>query len=320
MSVYKNIWQNQIQEKYAEIESNVNKNNGTIFTMFYSVANTAFDWRNLPKGTLPFLPEEFLTYWAQIAYFIDDNGEAKIYPAFPSGKLLENGLYDSYTIIAKNGKQWQRKLSEIELCFCNSLRLPGIVILKEMVNKCSYALSCVDSTLERAMLGDILSCSSKEQLESVLALYDKEKSLAPFKVTANDGFKNDGVKRVPMFDGRERDIMAQWEVFTRYKNVYLTLYGVFNIEQQKGARLTEAESKGNEDIVRYSMMSDMWMQRKDFMKRVVNHFAHNLDIVPNRSVTIDGEDLEEDIEIAQRAKFGADWETGMGGTDNEKVD
>lgn len=312
MSTYHNavpFYHEHIAAKKQEIKENYNSNFAAIYSMFYSIANSAFDWRNLPETILPHMPEDNLIYWGQLAFFLDDDGKPLIYPCYQCGTLLENGLYSNYYMIAKNGKTWTRKLEDIEICFNNSFRIPGVFFLSEFAEKSGFALSAMDATLQKAIMPDIIATDTEEQKSAVSQMLNKQTMLEPFLVTSSEGFKNNEVKRVAMFDIRERSVLEMWNVWTNYKKIYSNLYGIYNIENEKSERLTKGESQSSEDTVRYSMMADMWRERNFFQKRVKEHFGFDLQITPNRSVPIDKETIQE----YQEAELGINEN---GGEDN----
>ena len=299
MSVYHNLFTEKVKENIKNNELLSEQNEYVIYSSFYSVAVSAFNWKNLPKDILIHLPEEFLTFWGMLAFFKDDNGEYKIYPCYPCGILQQNGLYDRYTIISKNGDNWVREAKDVEICLCNSLRLPTIGIIREMTKKTSYALSSVDKAIRKAAFGNLFACKNQEQVDALTELLDNYdvKSLSPFHVTLSEGFNKDEIKSFSIFDNRENDITSLWEVFIRYKNYFYSMFGVYNIEQTKGERLTEAESKGNQDLVRYTLLDDMYRHRKDFCDRVKSHFNYDLQVEVNRTTDFNYENLKKLNEI-----------------------
>lgn len=317
MSVYHNIYRKNFENKYAEIKQETNANSFTIFQNYLSTVVSSFKWGKVPilrKGQL----EEFLAYWARVAFF-DDEGQYKIYPCFPSGTLLENGEYDMYTIIAKNGKQWIKQKEEIEICYNNFSIIPSIYFIEELAEKSSYSLQAVDIALERAIQPPILKAKDESQMKMISEMLDKEKNKMPFRsIFSNES--NQEPEILHIFDNRANDVLALWDVYVRYRNLFYTTFGVNNVEIQKRERLTEAEGSGNDEITRYTLLTDMYEQRKDFVNRVKDHFNYNLTVEISRdSSTVyqiikNQEDKISDTEIT--ISKGANIALS-GGEDNE---
>lgn len=279
MSVYHNIYRKNFENKYTEIKQETNANSFTIFQNYLSTVVNSFKWGNVPilrQGQV----EEFLVYWARVAFF-DDNGEYKIYPCFPSGTLLENGEYDMYTIIAKNGKQWIKHKDEIEICYNNFNIIPSIYFIEELAKKSAYSLQAVDVALERAIQPPILKAKDESQMKMISEMLDKEKNKMPFRsIFSNDA--NQEPEILHIFDNRANDVLSLWDVYVRYRNLFYTTFGINNVEIQKRERLTEAEGSGNDEITRYTLLNDMYEQRENFINRVKEHFGYELTVEINR--------------------------------------
>lgn len=281
MGVFENIYTGQIQAKYKEVFTQTKQSDSLMYQLFYNAVVNSFSWTGLPEHIPTFLPEENLFWWGQMAGFMDD-GEFKMFPCYMGGEYLENGLFSDYIIIAKNGKSWIKKKGDIELCWNNRDKYPSTGIVYEFSEKASYALRAVDTSLERVMLPKIVECADDSQVKAVTDMYDKYKELMPFRVTKCEGFSNGDIRTHTMFDNRETDVLALWDIFTRYKNLFYTTYGFQNTEIQKKERLTEQEAAGNTEMIRYTLMHDMYIQRIDFCERVKNHFGVELGVELNR--------------------------------------
>lgn len=278
MSVFHNIYKEKLDKYYEDLEKKEQGERFFIFQEFYSTVTSTFRWSKVPKTNLFYQPEKYLFWWGQCAFFKDDDGEFKIFPCYPAGTLLENGLYDKWTIIAENGKTWIKDYKDIEICFANTLHLPSCISTQEMVKKCTYALESVDTALRRAISPNVFSCADDNTMK-MLTDYLKDSNTFPlFKIVNNEGFSKEAISLFKMFDNRENDVLALWDVFVRYRNMFLTSRGINTVEIQKKERLTEAEGGANDEFVRYSMLDSEWELRKDFKNRVKEHFDYDLDI------------------------------------------
>lgn len=284
MGVFENIYTSQIQAKYKEVFTDTKISDSLMFNMFYNALTNTFTWKGLPDYIPNYLPEENLFWWGQMAGFMDD-GEFKMFPCYMGGEYLENGLFSDYIIIAKNGKNWIKAKDEIVLCFNNRSRFPSVPIVDEFSEKASYALRSVDVSLERAMIPKIIECADEAEQKAITDMYDKDKNLMPYKVTRCEGFSNGDIKLHTIYDNRETDIIALWDIFTRYRNLFYISYGFQTTEIQKKERLTEQESAGNVELTRYTFLEDMYRQRADFCERVKEKFGVNLEIELNRDTS-----------------------------------
>lgn len=292
MGVFSNIVNEKYSKACKQVESNLRFSSNLLFQSFYSIAINAFKWKNLPENVLEFLPEEYLIYAGRMGFFKNKN-EYKMLPIFPNGTLLENGEYTSYNAIAKNGNQYLLGKEEVSICYNNSLQLPTISIIEEWAKRAGYSLSAVDSSLLRAITPDIVAVDNKEILDSLTNIWEKEKKLIPYNITANENFLDENkFKRIAMYDSRERNVLEQWEVFEKYRGFFQNLYGVYSIGVRKNERLTTSEATGNMDNVRYSFYDDMLYNRQSFCEDVKKRFNYELDVETNRSIPVTKEEIE----------------------------
>lgn len=302
MGVYQNVTAGEYSAKMKEIQLELNANTCDHIFSFYLLANNAFLWDNLPEDCLKFLPEEYLIYWGRFAYWQEGEKEF-LYPCYPAGALLENGEYAEYTCVAKNGKVWRKKKEDIEICFANSMRIPLFGFIKQWADKCGFALSSIDAMLERAIYPDIIACKNKGQLDAISeSMRDKNGKLLPFKAMNVDGYEKQVPAKIPLFDNREKDVISLWEIYQKYKSNFMNFYGVFTVGINKNERLTENESKGNMDAVRYSMFSDFYTCRLDFVDRVKKHFGKEIICIKNRSIPVTPDEIKEE-EIMNNTSF-----------------
>lgn len=296
MGVFSNIVNEKYSKACKQVESNLNFSSNLLFQSFYSIAINAFKWKNLPENVLEFLPEEYLIFAGRMGFF-RRRSEYKMLSIFPTGTLLENGEYTSYNAIAKNGEQYLLSRDEVSICYNNSLQLPTISIIEEWASRAGYSLSAVDSSLLRAITPDIVAVDNKEILDSLTTMWDKEKKLIPYNITANENFLDENkFKRIAMYDSRERNVLEQWEVFEKYRGFFQNLYGVYSIGVRKNERLTTSEATGNTDNVRYSFYDDMLYNRQSFCEDVKKRFNYDLQVETNRSIPVTKEEIEEQQE------------------------
>lgn len=283
MSVFHNLYQEKVDEIYNSIQDNKYKTIYTIWHNYYSTVTSTFAWNNLPKTTLSFLPEEYLCYWGLIGFFKDDSGEYRILPCYGVGTLLETGEYSEYVLIAKNGANYRRKREEIALCYNNNLRVPSIIMINELSKKSAYALRAVDASLRKAILPSIIYAPDEQTVATLSDMFDEDKEMMPFRITMNKALKGDkDISVTSIYDNRQIDIISQWDVYVRYRNLFYTTFGINNVEIQKRERLTEAEGSGNDEITRYTLLKEMYNRREDFCKEIKEKFDYELSFELNR--------------------------------------
>lgn len=286
MSVYHNIYNDSknYNEKIEELKRNAQDHTFIVWSQMYNTALSTFKWKNLPKDILPFMPEEQLIYFGQMAYFLDDDGKPQMYPAYMAGKLLPNGLYSHYYMVAKNGKVWNRELKDIELCFGNSSRLPAILWINEFADRTAKCLTAIDACIERITLPVVFGGGDTDiDIKKIESLYSDVKNHLPVRIANTEYIKSLKDNKLSLYDAREIPLMDIWGSYVRYRNMFYTMYGIDNVEQEKGERLTLKESASNDQITRHMMAIDMDNCRKDFCKRVKEHFGHDLQVILDRN-------------------------------------
>lgn len=277
MSVFEKTYLPNYQKAVEEIEKERNIQGYNFTSIYLTTLIATFKWGNLPTAKMPmFYIEKALQTAARVA-FTNIKGEWAIHPAFPCGGLNDYGEFDSYTIITSNGNNYIVKAEDLEICFNNSMKIPYYPVVREFANKGSFALRSVYTSLSRAMQPPIITCEN-EAMMSILdsALNDNSKEFQKAILAYGEGVIGDDTKRLPLFDNRETDVIAQWDIYTRQRNLFYTTFGINNVEIQKKERLTEAEGSGNDEIVRYSLLDDMYQNRMDFIDRVKKHFNYEL--------------------------------------------
>ena len=276
MSVFHNVYLSKYeeiaqQEKYDHFAVSVRQ-----LLLYTSTVQSSFKWGNVPSQPF-FMPERYLLYSPRIAFFKDDDGNPQLYPAYPQGSLMPDGEYDRYTIIYPNGKSFIKERKDLVIIFANSLKLPIYAIILDFANKSSFALCAVDTALKRALLPPIFTPESEEQLKKILEIEDPEKLLKTvLALPAYEGYGDKTLQRAPVFDNRETDVLALWDVFSRYDRMFYRTFGISTVGIQKNERLTEAESTGEEEMTRYTIFQDMHNCRLAGIDEVKKKFGYEL--------------------------------------------
>lgn len=285
MSVFSKLYENQMKDIQKNECVNTFKTDMFLRQLFYTTVISSFGYEgDIPKfiGPEDDYIEEGLFNWGMVGYY-EENGEGWIAPCFGNGMLNENGLYDSYTFIYRNGKMVIKKLEEIELCFNNLYRIPSIITVNEILEKCLRALRTVDMLLMRAGLPSINAIGDETKLQQVIDKIKKAYDMQdPYAIVSGDWVGNEVVK-VNMYDNKADDILAQWDIFVRYKNLFFTTFGVNNVEISKQERLTLAESESNTEITRYGLFYDMLEHRRSWCRRIKEHFGKEIKVHINRN-------------------------------------
>lgn len=323
-SVYRNLYLTKYEETQKSHAIGEHLNELQLLDVYITTLINSFKWvKGVPENLPPFMVEEFLQISGKVAFFNDaESSSYKMFPAFPAGNLLENGEYSHYTIIARNGKQWIKPREEIALIYNNSLKIPYYHLAAKMAEDSTFALNCVKTTLRRAMLPPIFGVLNEEQLKKVLEIGDDDTLLktiaAVYKETTLG--QND-IQRFPVFDNRESDVLAQWDVFSRYDRMFYRTFGISTVGIQKNERLTEAESTGEEEMTRYSLFQDMVDRRREGCEEVKKKFGVELDFEINRDKKTVFETTQSNEEKVRLSKIestkGANIATGEVGENNE---
>lgn len=296
--VYENIWKEvTAKEEYSNLTTNQ-----FLTTLFYSTVISSFSWGgDIPEfiKPLPSYIEESLFMSSKIAFF-EHEGDWYITPCYPMGVLKENGMYTQYTCIFRNGKQVIKSYEEIEICNNNSLGIPSRVIVEEILDKCIDSLRAVDMSLERASTPSLNFCSDERVLNLIRdAVAQGINHHNPLALINSSSFKGDTLHKYDLFDNRAQDVLALWDIFVRYKNLFFSTFGVNNVEISKSERLTRAEGESNTEMIRYTLFNDLYLHRVDWIKRIKEHFNKTLTIEINRNyetvtaLTMDNEDKRE---------------------------
>lgn len=296
--VYENIW-NDFREK-NDIEGL--KSNAFLTTVFYSTVISSFSWGgDIPDFIydLPSYIEECLFISSKIAYFEDD-GKPYITPCYACGTLLENGMYSHYTCIFRNGRQVIKPIEEVVICDNNSLGVPSRVIVDEILSKCVHSLGAIEMTLQRASTPSINFCNDDKVADLVkVTMNECIYSNNPMALIKSSTFKGDTLHKYDLFDNRAQDVLALWDIFVRFKNLFFSTFGVNNVEISKTERLTRAEGESNTEIIRYALFFDMYEHRVDWARRIKERKGKTLVCSINRnyetvsSMTMSNEEKKE---------------------------
>lgn len=286
MSVFSNIYTSRY-ESSAEARSVVKAYTDFDFfdTCMATVINT-FKWSGFPDKELPpFMIEWFFQNSGRVAMYRNDDGNLAIHPAFPAGALTDYGTFSAYDIITPNGKTFVRKAEEIALGYNNCFKMPYVYKVNQFAKKMSYALRAVDSALTKASLPVAALFENPDQLKKFDKYTDPETAMQPFVAMLKEKLVAKEVETVSLYDATKVDVLALWDVYTRYRNLFFTTFGINNVEIQKRERLTEAEGAGNDEITRYSLLSDMFHRRKEWCERCKKLFGSEISFELNRDVS-----------------------------------
>ena len=298
MSVFSKVYEEQMK-KIEEHENQRTINTYMyIRQLFTTMVISSFKWENVPKfiEVVPEYIEESLFGSGTIA-FAEYEGDYIIAPCYPSGILLDNGLYSTYTLILRNGRTIIKNIADIELGFNNCLHMPSRVTVNEMIENCVRALRAVDTSLLRAQMPAIFANNDEEHISQLIdSIYKSYNNAKPFALVSSDWIEGE-LKKFDIYDNRATDILALWDVFVRYKNLVFTTFGINNVEITKTERLTLQESQSNTEITRYGMFHDMYEHRKEWVERVKKHFGYELKLSLNRNF-----DTVNELEMTTKEK------------------
>ena len=276
MSVFHNLYTDSFAKYDEKIQAKQDATEFVFFNNYLTTLINTFRWKyklNIPIGFI----EDAEQRTGLMAYFYD-NDKPKFLPAFPSGILLENGLFSEYTMWGLDGKTYIRKLEDAELCFNCTRRMPYIGMVAYFAEKTANAIMAVDSALNKAIVPTVIAVESEEHLSTLSGILNEIKNLKPFRAFVKRKFDQNSMQRVSAFDNRENDVLALWDVYVRYRNLFYSTIGINNVEITKRERLTQAEGSGNDEIVRYTILDDMYYCRLDFCDRVKKHFGDDMSV------------------------------------------
>ncbi len=288
MSVFQNLYTNQFENE--ECKSNWKKfyEDFNYFDNYMTTLLNTFTWSNLPDKTLPpFMVEYFFQYAGMVWCGTDkDDGELHIYPCQNMGKMQYNAVFDKVTIMRPNGTSFVANTRDGVLGFNNAFRMPYYYKVLQFARKTSYAHRAVDKALEKAIMPVLINTADESMLKELQELRNnKDKILYPFLVSLKGRFDTKDIDIKDIYDNTKIDVLALWDVTTRYRNLFYSTFGINNVEIQKRERLTEAEGSGNDEIVRYTLLDDMYKRRKEFCEGCKEKFNLDIEFSLNRDIS-----------------------------------
>ena len=275
MSVFRNVYLDKFEEENKQLAVDKFTISLRQLLIYTSTVQSSFKWKNVPDQPF-FMPERYLLYCPRLGFFEKD-GKPKLYPIYPNGALMGDGEFTSYTAIEPDGKSYTVKREELAIIFSNSLKLPMYAIIRDFAEHSSYALCAIDTALKRAMLPPVITGENDEQIKQISEIADPKQSLKTvLALPKYSGYGEKEIKRVPIFDNREEDVLALWDVFSRYDRMFYRTFGISTVGIQKNERLTEAESTGEEEMTRYTFFQDMYDCRLAGCEDIKKKFGYDL--------------------------------------------
>ena len=326
MSVFHNVYLTKYEEtKQQEAADRYSVSNRVLIT-YTDAVMSSFKWKNVENVPF-FMPEHFLLYSARIGVFLYEN-KPVIYPIYPAGALMDDGEYSAYTAIFPNGKNVRLNREDVVIIFGNSLKLPTFSLISDFANKSSFALCAVDTALKRAIIPPVLSAATEEQLKKITECESPEKLLETVTVVLQEGgYGEKEIQKITLFDNRETDVLALWDVFSRYDRLFYRTFGISTVGIQKKERLTEAESTGEDEMARYTIFQDMYNCRKFGIDEANKRFGTNFEIEIMRDENtvyeskLTNEEKIEAKEIANTRGANIKTEEGVKSvTENESIE
>ena len=292
MSVFKNIY----QESYDKMDAMSGYNNWQNFfsmrQIFENALINSFYWKNLPEGIYFTRPEQHMYYRGLMAMFKDDEGNLQIYPAFPNGGLRDDGFWTDYTMYSFNGKIWQRKFEDIELCENIPNQLPTLPFVNYYCERMKNVLNVIDVQLIKSQGGDIFEVEDEQQAKQVADIWENMVKNRPLNTIINDSLSNRQINKIALYDSRESQILDMWAIYDKYKHEFLTYMGLNNVETEKKERLTTNEVDGNNDIIKHGFYETQYLCRLDFCRRCKEHFDSDIMVFKNRNEEITDTQLD----------------------------
>lgn len=333
MSVFQNLYTSNYEKIEKENRIAQYYEGFNFFDNCMTTVLRTFKWGNLPNKLMPSFYPEFMFQYGGSVGFTRENGEPVLYAAYPQGKLLDSATFDTYLFVTPSGRTFQRKADECVIGYNNCFRMPYVYKIDQMSQKMARAIMAVDASLDRAIFPVILNTTDESQLsafEEYNGTPNFYKKLKTYLIALKGKFKDGDVEPVNLFDNSKNDILALWDVYVRYRNLFASMFGINNVEVQKRERLTQAEGSGNDEYVRYTLLWDMFDNRRTFVDEVKEKFDYELEFELNRDIqtvyqlTVDNDQKIADalIEITKGSNIGGqersnDDTDAAGGETNE---
>ena len=304
-SVFHKLYLEKVKNQDLKIDYEKIKTDSQFYNTYLTAVISSINWvKGLPVGMPISMHEEMLQTCGQTALFKDEE-EYLLLPAFGSGSLTRYGLFDRYTMFDATGKTYERNISDIELCFNNVFKIPYSAKIYDFALKTSYIYRAIQCSLKKAQQPNIWSIEDESDIPLVEAFNDEKYQLKANVALPKSKFSQANSAKVSPYDNREIDIISMWDIYVRQRNLFYTTFGFNNVEIQKRERLTEAEGSGNDEIVRFTLLSDMVNQRTDFVNRVKNHFGIEMDFEINRDVATVFSLTTSNVEKIKMAKLNS---------------
>ena len=215
---------------------------------------------------------------------VDPDGDACTFSVERQGKRGTAEIDGADFCYTPNGKSFIRGAEDIEICFNNCFKIPYIYKVAQFAEKMSFSLRAVDTALAKACMPTVALFENENQLKKFDKFTNPETAMQPFVGMIKEKLVSKEVEMLSLYDATKIDVLALWDVYVRYRNLFYTTIGINNVEVQKRERLTEAEGAGNDEITRYSLLDDMSNCRRDFCDRCKKHFNSEIDFEINRDI------------------------------------
>lgn len=290
MSVFHNLYTRKYEATEQLRESASQWSTFNVFDNYLTFVLNSFKLTNIPENPdyyiPPFRVELFFQSCGRAGMFERD-GKLFIAPAYPLGSLMADGEFSDYEFVFADGKTDRRKREDCVIGFNNSLKIPYWYKIGQYAEKTSNAYMAVDVSLRKSMLPTIVSASEDRQLKELLDVRN-DLTLNKFKefvVTRDGELSEDDLKILNLYDSNVDDVLAKWDISVRYRNLFYSDFGASNVEIQKRERLTESESKGNTEMVRYTLFNDMYERRIEWVDLCNKKFGCDMKYEINRDIS-----------------------------------
>ena len=275
MSVFSNIYRNAYDKIENDTKMNNLDNTFALYEIYENMLINSFVWKGLPiqangKPIYYSRPEQYMFYRGLMAAFVE-NGVGYILPAFPAGKLREDGFYTEYIMYAFNGDNYRKKFEDIELCENLPNQLPTRPLVMYYLERMKNVLSTIDVQIIKSRGGDIFEVEDEKQKKQVAELWENMKNNIPIQTIINDSYSKKQIQKLTVYDSRESQILDMWSIYDKFKHEFLTYFGINNVETEKKERLITDEANANNDLIQHTVYETMYISRLDFCERCHTH-------------------------------------------------
>lgn len=287
MSVFQNLYTSNYEKIEKENRIAQYYEGFNFFDNCMTSVLRTFRWGHLPDEKMPRFYPEFMYQCGGSVGFTEDSKDFCLYAAYPQGKMLDSSTFDSYLFVTPSGRTFTRKADDCVIGYNNCFRMPYVYKIEQLSQKMARAIMAVDASLDRAIFPVILNTTDESQLsafEEYNGTPNFYKKLKTYLIALKGKFKDGDVEPVNLFDNSKNDILALWDVYVRYRNLFASMFGINNVEVQKRERLTQAEGSGNDEYVRYTLLWDMFDNRRTFVEQVKEKYGYELEFELNRDI------------------------------------